>query len=197
MNDKLTSLEAYFRKEVGNNLRVNEEQRVLDSWLQTEYGGIRMVVHAIDDTYTHLVFSARSLLSVPTTHREEFTKLLNMINWKLILGNFEMDPSDGELTFRTTYCLCDANMSSEQFSHGFNNCMLTALHNYPLFQKVIWNNATADEIFEENLSDESGDQYVSEVNPEENPIPENYSEEVIQDLTESLKEELRNSESES
>lgn len=195
MNDKFSSLVDYFKEEVGANLRVNPEQGVLDSWLQTEYGGIHMIVQAIDDSYTHLVFSARSLLSVPITHRQECTELLNMINWKLIFGNFEMDPSDGELTFRATYCLCDSGMSLEQFKHGFNNCMLTALHNYPLFQKLIWTNTTAEKIFEESLSDESGDQYVSAADMDVDSIPENYSEEVIRDLGESLKEGFGNSES--
>ena len=117
-----------------------------------------------------------------------------MINWKLILGNFEMDPSDGELAYRTTYCLCEAGISQEQFSHGFNNCMLTSLHNYALFQKVIWNDSTAEEIFRENLLDESANEEITENADRAQSIPEDYSEEAIQDITESFRDALKNSE---
>ena len=36
------------------------------------------------------------------TFRGRMPEVLNVINWKLLVGNFEMDPEDGEIRFRAT-----------------------------------------------------------------------------------------------
>ena len=187
MENIFGEMRTFIEQEVQGDFNVNEEKGFIDSWLQTEHGPVHMIFQVLGDEKDHVIFSVRSILSVPLSFREECTRLLNMINWELILGNFEMDPQDGELAFRVPYCLCHSEISHNQFKHGFNSAMGTAVAHYPLFQKVIWSGITAEEAFADirmNLEEK-------DITPEmDEGIPENYAEEIIESLSEAFGENL-------
>ena len=180
MNNEFTELVEHFRNEGTGEFNIDVDNQILSSWLRTDHGPINMVIQALGDTSSHLIFSARSIVSIPAESIKECLRLANMINWRLVMGNFEIDQGDGELTFRVTSCHCDASISPRQFKHAFNATMGEAVNHYSLFQKIIWKDLTAEEaISQSSLYENNGTLSNSD-------IPENYAEEAIRDLTNSL-----------
>ena len=68
-----------------------------------ENASVRMIVdvHQDDGWERIMVYSVYPVF-VPETRRSVVLEALNRINHGLYYGNFEMDPSDGEVRFRTT-----------------------------------------------------------------------------------------------
>lgn len=65
--------------------------------LKCKLQSTRLIIDLWEDKY--LVFATISL-HVEEENRAEMARLLNMINYNLPFGNFEMDEADGEVRFR-------------------------------------------------------------------------------------------------
>jgi hypothetical protein len=44
----------------------------------------------------------------PVERQDQLVQLINLINWQLSIGNFEMDPKDGHVRFRSSIDFADA-----------------------------------------------------------------------------------------
>ncbi len=66
-----------------------------------------------------------------STFRHRMYEVLNAINWKLSIGNFEMDPEDGELRYRTTMPLHGTIPTEPQVDCMFG-CGMYAVRKYGL-----------------------------------------------------------------
>lgn len=66
-----------------------------------------------------------------STFRGRMYEVLNAINWKLAVGNFEMDPEDGEIRYRTTMPLHGSLPSEPQVDCMFS-CGMYAVRKYGL-----------------------------------------------------------------
>jgi hypothetical protein len=69
--------------------------------LQTERGVLEGAVTLYDDR-KFIVFSCRSPVRAPAEKQAAVSELLNRLNYALLIGNFEMDPRDGEIYTRTS-----------------------------------------------------------------------------------------------
>jgi hypothetical protein len=67
----------------------------------TEEGRWQVII-TVDEKRSFVVVMSTLPVSAPPDRRTDTAVLLNKINWKLGVGNFEMDPSDGEVRFRTS-----------------------------------------------------------------------------------------------
>ena len=54
---------------------------------------------------------------IPEARRPVVAELIARINYGLMLGGFALDLSDGDLHFRVTMPLADAELTQEQFAH--------------------------------------------------------------------------------
>ncbi|WP_334109868.1 YbjN domain-containing protein [Thermodesulfitimonas autotrophica] len=66
----------------------------------TDAGAWQVIIHA-DEQRSFLVVLSSLPVRAGTARRAETAALLNRLNWKVAIGNFEMDPADGEIRYRT------------------------------------------------------------------------------------------------
>jgi len=66
-----------------------------------ENGNFQCIADIIEETSEFIFFSICGS-NVPIEKRSEIIELLNQINFRILLGNFVMDPEDGEIRFRTS-----------------------------------------------------------------------------------------------
>ena len=69
--------------------------------------------------WCYCIYSAR----VPVDRRSAVVELLNLINWRTAIGNFELDMSDGELRFRTTIDVEGGELAPKMMHTLFNACL--------------------------------------------------------------------------
>ena len=186
MDKQYSRLVEYFKRIAPGEINLDEDRHVVGSWRLTDYGPFHMIVQCLGTEHDHVMFSVRRIMSVPVESKQKALKFINLLNWQSLMGNFEMDQQDGELSFRMSYCLCGSEITEEQFSHGFNLAMENSIKYYPAFQKLFWNDISPEEILKSVLeengeSEEASDQVAN--------IPENYAEEVIEEIMEVLKKD--------
>lgn len=106
----------------------------------------RLIIDLREDKY--LVFATISL-SVDEENRAEMARLLNMINYTMVFGNFEMDESDGEVRFRFAVDCDDCLPSREVVKDSILIPALMMEKYGDAIVKVLMGFATAKEAFAE------------------------------------------------
>ncbi len=95
-----------------------------------------------------------SVITVPTIGADNDTKAdameyITRANYGLYIGNFEMDPEDGEIRFKTYHCCCDELPTVEQIRMSiYVNMMMLDKYGNGLC-KVLFGMATPKEAIEE------------------------------------------------
>ena len=86
-----------------------------------------------------IVFYSRCRVDVPEKHREEVTNFITDTNYRIAVGNYEMDREDGELNFKTGIDIQDVNITEEMI----RNLMMINLATYdkmlPKLENIIGN----------------------------------------------------------
>ena len=77
---------------------------------------------------------------VPEARRTAMAEAINRINQSLVFGNFEMDPEDGEIRFRTTVEAPSA-MDDTMFDRVFHSNLSAADRYFPALMAVAYGNA--------------------------------------------------------
>ena len=118
--------------------------RVLVAVFVTDAGPISLMVQIVDDAdCAHFLFKIP--LSVPKRRRSEMALALARANQDLLLGNFGLDLSDGELTYKVVASIDGACLSPGQMRH----CMGAGLYSIgkyvPAFHLVVYENMSAEE----------------------------------------------------
>lgn len=82
---------------------------------------------------------------VPEIKRHRMCEFLTRANYGLVLGNFEMDMSDGEMRFRTSMDLADANLTHKQLMTLIWVNLFTFDRYYQGIMRVMYSNTSAAE----------------------------------------------------
>ena len=91
-----------------------------DHTLHADIGGENGLFPAfldIDDEQGRLLVITICPANVPQGRRSAVVELLMRINWKLVLGSFEMDMEDGQIRFRTSIMLSQGGLNEEAITH--------------------------------------------------------------------------------
>jgi len=97
---------------------VKIEKNILRVLMKSRFGPLQCIAHAHEDE-NQFAFYSRFPSYVEKERRPEMLELLSRINYRLMIGNFEMDPSDGELNFKTSLDLAGVNYDGKLL----DNCM--------------------------------------------------------------------------
>lgn len=92
----------------------------LDSILHTAYEGKNgdwQCYARAREKQKQLVFYSIAPVSTPENLREAMAIFLTMVNYGLILGNFELDLSDGEVRFKTSIDVSGSELTSALIKH--------------------------------------------------------------------------------
>ncbi len=81
------------------------------------------VLVAIHPEAECLLFLANFAPAVTTSRRDEVARFLNGVNWDLLIGNFEMNPADGSVRFRTTFDFSDGELQDRSIRHAILTSM--------------------------------------------------------------------------
>lgn len=86
---------------------------------------------------------------VPEIKRHRMCEFLTRANYGLVLGNFEMDMSDGEIRYRTSIDLTDENLTHRQMMTLIWVNLFTFDRYYPGIMRIMYSNTSPqDAIYE-------------------------------------------------
>ena len=81
----------------------------------------------------------------PEQKRAVAAELLNRINWRLVVGNFEMDVADGEIRYRTTLDARGGELTDEMVECTIRTNLTTIDRFYPAIMTLLWNDLSAED----------------------------------------------------
>ncbi len=77
------------------------EGTTLSTTVQGDNGTWPCIAQAMEDRGIFLFYSAKPQ-NIPRERRQAVERLISMLNYELLIGNFEIDADDGDLRFRTS-----------------------------------------------------------------------------------------------
>ena len=85
----------------------------------------------IDDEEGRLLVITICPANVPKGRRAAVVELLMRINWRLVLGSFDMDMDDGQIRFRTSIMLGQGGLNEEAITHVVLSNLTLMDHHLP------------------------------------------------------------------
>ena len=128
---------TYFREEHESNFTIDEENQIVRASVQGENLLYETAV-LWDDATQRISFRVVNIAVVPERLRDHACVLTNLINWQLILGNFEIDMEDGEMAFRISFDVDDGALGQKQINTHFMLMLALVDKYYPAFQRLMW-----------------------------------------------------------
>lgn len=101
------------------------------------------------ETPRRLTFYSHIGNEVPEIKRHRMCEYLTRANYGLVLGNFEMDMSDGEIRYRTSIDLSDADLTHKQLMTLVWVNLFTFDRYYPGVLKIMYGNTSAADAISE------------------------------------------------
>lgn len=98
-----------------------EDKPVFSTIHTGDNGNYRCYAEAWDEDKT-LIFYSYISIKIPSKKTQVMSEFINRANYGLVLGNFEIDFSDGEIRYKTSVRMADANLT------------------YKMIGKLIWSN---------------------------------------------------------
>jgi len=93
-------------------------------------------------------------IAVPEDRRKAVAEKLNELNWRTVVGNWEMDKSDGELMFRIGVPMGDAFLTSEMVLQLIGRCLASVDSEVADVLRVIFSQESEPEVEIETLAEE-------------------------------------------
>jgi hypothetical protein len=115
--------------------------------VQGKHARYRLVLGVRGEGPCFLVFGLYDFV-VPSTRLASCADLVNRINFVSLVGCFEMDPDDGELRYRVTIPMEDAELSDGQIERSILVSASMADRWYPAFLALIHGGLSPSDAFE-------------------------------------------------
>ncbi len=110
----------------------------------SETGTLSCVI-VVDENLHCLTLLIQLGVIVPTIKRLRMSDFITRVNYVLLLGCFELSVDSGDLRFRISLPLADAELSRQQLRDIIATGIYTVDRHYPGVIKLIYKNATAAE----------------------------------------------------
>lgn len=134
------SLIAYFKRDSWNFRQLGDHPAV-EMDVSGENGVFRLVA-VVDEERSIVRFLTFMVAKVPEARRREVMEFLTRANYGLLLGNFEIDLSDGEVRFKYSIDAENAEFSHDQYLNLLYTSVALMDRYFPGLQRVI--QGTAD-----------------------------------------------------
>lgn len=125
---------AYFAGE-GIPHNVHPERQTVEASHHGSHGTYRVEIAWYQGSQRLGVF-IRAHTLVPRAHRDRACVLANLVNWGLAVGNFELDPEDGELVYRATLVIADGTLGHAQLHRTLLSSVAAVDYYLPAFQSL-------------------------------------------------------------
>ena len=137
-------LVAYFEREHTGRFLLDAEKQAVQ-WVFTGENGTYTLVVRWDEKAERLLIRVPSIATVPPEKYVATAVLINLINWKLGIGNFQLDIADGELAFRGYLLVGDGKLGQKQVkSHCLASTVAVDFF-MPAFHRLFWSDASPEE----------------------------------------------------
>ena len=137
---------GYFEKQHSGRFLVDREAQAVH-WVTASDTGTYVTVVRWTEESSRLFIRIPEITRVPKDKRLAAAVLIDMINWQLAIGNFQMDHSDGELAFRASLAVKDGHLGAEQMETHFLAGVITADFYLPAFYRLFWGKVSPEEAF--------------------------------------------------
>lgn len=168
------TIAEYFQNETETLCKIDKSGQSIGTWFKAPNGALHVGLRVIGEDNSTVLFFAENIVNIPENHRNAATYLVNLINYDLIMGNFELNPVNGNISYRNGFCVCDTEPTQKQLSHSIRSIVQLSNKYLPSFQRLIWGGESPVDAFMATLGEETDAD--GEDNP---PIPKDYASEVI------------------
>jgi hypothetical protein len=134
-----------------NGVTLNGYQELFDQWVVTYIRGDNVTFRVfvwLAETSKTLNLSWVFPNSVPASRKAVILDLLDMLNYRVFVGKFIMNPDNGTLSFRISYTVKGSRFSMGQFDDFINWGIWRADEHYTKFMSLIYGDHTVDEVLE-------------------------------------------------
>ena|SRR5918999_471081 len=137
-------LVAYFEREHNGRFLVDPAKHGIRWVFAGDHGTYTLVVYW-DDKAKRVITRVPQIATVPPDKLDAAAVLINLINWQLVFGTFQLDSEDGELALRSNLVVEDGRLGQEQLAAHFLASALAVDHFMPAFQRLLWSDASPEE----------------------------------------------------
>jgi hypothetical protein len=134
----------FFEKNEFNFSRIEGQPMLTMGW-QGDNGSWGCLAQVTEDNDT-FIFYSRLETKVPEARRAAIAEFLTRANYGLILGNFEMDYSDGEIRYKTSIGVADGNLTDDMLLRMVGANVLTLDRYFQGIMKVIYTRAQPEKV---------------------------------------------------
>ena len=181
MSTDFNILTEYFQDGTETLCEIDEDRKSVQTWVKTPAGALQVSLRLFDESGSTVLFLTRNIITIPEEHRERAHYLINLINHDMIIGNFEMNPASGEVSYRNAFCICDTGMTARQVRHSLRSSVGLSNKYKLAFNRLVWGEKGPVESLVSIFND-SNDETTNN-DPE---IPQNYATEVIKQVEEMM-----------
>ena len=151
------------------NISYNVSEGKVSPYFELDYSvnnlRMKIILDQKEDTGQVFAYFISPAL-IPEERRSEILALMNWLNWNWIMvGNFEMDPRDGELRARISMDI----EGSELTDTMVYNIIACGIHlmdkHFPNFMEVCYGHSSADDIIKRITSENATNQDDTEIAP--------------------------------
>lgn len=103
----------------------------------------------VDDERKVMVLSFHIPITVPEERRADMAEAITRVNYRLLMGSFEMCMRYGEVNFKLAIPFDDAALSLKQFRSCMGAASSTLDHYVPAFFKILFGGVSAEEAIDE------------------------------------------------
>lgn len=111
MGRNLDAVAKFFRS-IDFKFQIDEAKSLIHMGFSGDSGSWTSVAD-VKEQRGVLIFYSIASLKVPEKSRRAAAEYLTRANYNLILGNFEMDMSDGEVRYKTSVCVGEGNVLTD------------------------------------------------------------------------------------
>ena len=135
---------AYFEREHKGRFLLDAEQQMIQWVVAGGYGTYTLMVRW-EEQANRMSIRVPGITTVPKDKQVPAAVLSTMINWKLAIGTFQLDFSDGELAFRNNLTVSDGKLGQKQVKVYCTGSTVAVDHFMPAFQRLFWTDASPEE----------------------------------------------------
>jgi hypothetical protein len=135
---------AYFQQEHPGRFLLDEAKHTI-RWVVTGDHGTITVVVGWEGEAQRVFIRVPNITTVPKEKHVPAAVLSTMINWKLAIGDFELDFTDGEVAFRNNLTVGDGQLGQKQLETVCMGSAVAVDHFLPAFQRLLWSDASPEE----------------------------------------------------
>lgn len=113
-----------------------------------------MLVLIVDEEQESILCHVQIKRKTPAHKYLDVCEFMNLANYELANGNFEMDSADGEIRYRTFLDLASAEPTREQIVNLISNGLQSFDMYYPGLMELMYGNLTPEEAIQYCRTDE-------------------------------------------